>query len=289
MKRQGILPKTGPDAVNPSFGGNSRPSGGGRTRFVGTTHHADLESASLRGDHPAAVDGRTLFPTRVKEIAECDRVLINGRNNAKIGATIEKGPWAGMPVLTLTLEERATCPRTCHHWLSCYGNAMPMPRRHKHGPALVERLAQELGYYADQDRDGFAVRLHILGDFYSEEYVEAWANWMARFPMLHVWGYTARLPSTPIGRMIDAMNCYWPDRWAIRFSVPPDAPLEPMQVTTIWRQPATMTQPEGSVCPQQFNRTATCGTCGLCWNESMDQTRIVFVGHGMNRRGRRST
>jgi len=277
-------PRTGPHAVRPLAGSNRRASGGGRTRFVGTAHHADEEAASLRADHPAVIEGRTLFPSRVFDIDQCERILIGGKNNAKIGATIEKGPWAGMPVLTLTLEERATCPRSCHHFRSCFGNAMHFARRHRHGPELIERLDEELAYYADQDRGGFAVRLHVLGDFWSEEYVECWANWMVRFPMLHVWGYTARQVHTPIGAMIEAMNLRWPARWCIRFSVPPTAPIEPMQVTTIWRQPEGARVAESLSCPQQRDKFATCGTCAICFQPGLEHERVVFTGHGM--RGR---
>jgi hypothetical protein len=190
-----------------------------------------------------------------------------------------------MPVLTLTLEERATCPRTCHHWLSCYGNAMPMPRRHAHGDALIERLDEELRYYAAQDADGFAVRLHVLGDFYSVEYVHAWIRWMQQIPQLHVWGYTARQPATEIGALLAAMNEAWPTRWRMRFSVAADTPPGAMQVTTIWRQPEGARVPEGLSCPQQRDKFATCGNCGICFQPGMEGERIVFTGHGMNRRG----
>ena len=38
--------------------------------------------------------------------------------------------------------------------------------------------------------NGFAVRLHNLGDFYSLQYVALWRRLLARHPALHVWGYT---------------------------------------------------------------------------------------------------
>lgn len=273
----GSAPTTGPNAINPILGGNRRAHGGSRTRFAGTSHHANQVSASLRADHPAVVEGRPLFPSRVMLATEVPRVLVSGINNAKLGVRVEKGAWAGFPILTLTLPERSTCPRTCENWLSCFGNAMPMPRRHAPGPELVAALDRELRMHALANPRGFVVRLHVLGDFYSVPYVGAWARWMLDIPALHVRGYTARLPGTEIGDLLGAMNVAWPTRWVMRFSVAADAERAPLQVTTIWRQP------EGTVCPQSMERTAACSTCGLCWAPEAAAQRIVFVGHGLNR------
>ncbi len=223
-------------------------------------------------------------------VERSQRVLISGHNNAKIGNTIERGPWVGMPIYTLTLEERATCPRTCELWRACYGNGMPAAPRRAHGPALIDRLDEELRYYARTcGDDGFALRLHILGDFWSAEYVAAWARWMLALPGLHVWGYTHWPIESEIGDLLAALNEGWPDRWVIRFSVPPDAAPRAGQVTTIWRQPDPGPRvPEGLLCPQQHDKTATCGTCGLCWAPATRSERIVFVGHGMRKRSNTS-
>jgi hypothetical protein len=279
-----VVPRTGPDAVNPTIGSNRRPPGGARSRFAGTSHHANRAEAALGALHPAVVEGRTLFPSTVVGALDAPRVLVSGRNNAKIGAVVEKGPWAGMPIFTLTLEERATCPRTCELWRECFGNAIHMARRHRHGPDLIVALDRELRMHAASNPRGFVVRLHVLGDFYATEYVGAWAQWMLELPALRVFGYTARLPNTEIGELIAAMNGCWPDRWAIRFSVAGGSPHLPQQVTTIWRQPDGPRQPEGLMCPQSLERTAACATCGLCWAPDLAPMRIVFVGHGMRRR-----
>jgi hypothetical protein len=276
----GFPPRTGPGAIRPASGNNRRLHGGTRTRFVGTGHHGDRAGASLALSHPAIVEGRTLFPSTVIDADKAPRVLVSGVNNAKIGRVIEKGPWAGFPIFTLTLEERATCPTTCQLWSECMGNAMHWSRRHRAGPPLIAALDNELRILAKAHPCGFAVRLHILGDFYSVEYAQAWSAWLRDLPALHVWGYTARLPGTDIGDAVDALNDGFAKRWRIRFSVATDATREPMQVTTIWRQPASIRQPEGAVCPQQFDKTATCSTCGLCWAPASEAERIVFVGHG---------
>jgi hypothetical protein len=57
---------------------------------------------------------------------------------------VTKGRYKGFFIFTLTLEERATCPRTCLEWKTCYGNSMNWARRIKHGRAFEERLWEEL-------------------------------------------------------------------------------------------------------------------------------------------------
>jgi hypothetical protein len=266
-------------------GGALRPSGGSLSRFAGTSRHADRRTAALQASHPAMRESRTLFPSSVKRPADSPRILVSGHNSAKIGKEIMKGPWRGLPVFTVTLEERASCPSTCSLLAECYGNAMPFARRHRHGPELVEHLDDELRDKARRHPSGFAVRLHVLGDFYSSEYLLAWLRWMNAIPQLHVWGYTAHSPDTFIGRAIGRGNDSWAGRWAFRFSGSPKAPAARDQAATIWRAGAAGRQPEGIVCPAQTGDTAACATCGLCWSPNMRDTRILFIGHGMRRRG----
>ena len=92
----------------------------------------------------------------------------------------------------LTLEERATCPASCHAFDYCYGNSMHYARRVKHGTRFELRLIDEVAALADQHRQGFVIRLHVLGDFYSEHYAKVWTELLARVPALRVYGYTAR-------------------------------------------------------------------------------------------------
>lgn len=266
------------------FGGNKRAQGGSLSRFVGTSHHADRNAASLSANHPAVAEGRTLFPGTVVEADVAPRVLVSGRNSAKIGGDIRKGPWRGLAVYTLTLQERATCPAHCGLWRQCFGNAMPFARRHHEGPKLIHAIERDLTRLRIEHPVGIAVRLHVLGDFYSTEYVMQWAAWMNRFPRLRVWGYTAHRRDSEIGDLISQMNDHWPDRWMIRSSVDPGADLHHDQATTIWRQETVPYVAEGLICPMQQNRTACCSTCGLCWAPAMRATRIVFLGHGMKKR-----
>lgn len=267
------------------FGGTRRPSGGALSRFAGTAAHARQQDAALPAWHDAVVNGRTLFPTRVFLAHEVPRLLVSGVNSAKIGGRILKGPWAGMPVVTLTLEERATCPDSCGLWRECYGNAMPLARRVRVDAEMLARLDQELRALAAEHPCGFAVRLHVLGDFPDMDYLGHWVRWMAALPALHVWGYTAHRRESPLGQVIAEANEFWPDRWAVRFSVPAGQQAGQHQATTIWRQPEAAVVPEGIVCPAQTHKSQACATCGLCWAPAAAGKRIVFIGHGMRRRG----
>lgn len=152
------------------FQTGTRYEGGALRRFAVLAPHADRERAALKPGAAPLVEARTVYPATVVDAEESPRLLVSGANQGKIGKRITKGPWRGLPIYCLTLEERATCPASCHEWDSCYGNAMHLARRHRHGPELERLLSAELGHLAERHPDGFAVRLHILGDFYSVRY-----------------------------------------------------------------------------------------------------------------------
>jgi hypothetical protein len=224
----------------------------------------------LDSDHPAARDGRTLFPSTVRASSDEARLLKAGEHQRKIGSHVVKGRWAGMPIFTLTLEERATCPRSCKHWLDCMGNRMHWATRISPDERFLEQLDGELYGLSINNLSGFVVRLHILGDFFSPAYVAAWGGHLQRYLPLHVFGYTARTPSDPIGKEIDRLNHRYPGRWHIRFSNG-DAWLP---------RTVTIDRPEQAgkavICPAQTGQTACCGTCALCW--STDKP-IAFLRH----------
>jgi hypothetical protein len=221
----------------------------------------------LSVNHPALVEGRTLFPSTVTAVADSPRLLVGGHKSRKIGKRIIKGRWAGMPVYTLTLEERATCPKSCLQWAGCYGNSMNWARRHRAGPDLETMLAREVASLARKHRRGFAVRLHVLGDFYSVGYVRLWATLLALHPQLHIFGFTARDPMGEIGAEVIAMLDL--DRCWIRFSGYDADGLGALVIRNA-------RESRSVVCPAQTGKTECCSTCGLCW--SMDRT-IEFLAH----------
>ena len=56
------------------------------------------------------------------------------------------------------------------------GNRMNFADRVQADADLFWRLQREVQLLAAEHPDGFAVRLHILGDFFSVEYVQLWAR-----------------------------------------------------------------------------------------------------------------
>lgn len=237
-----------------------------------TTHKPPGNPKSIGPEHPAAVGAHTVYPLTVREPGD-EAVMKSGQNSRKIGAVVTKGKWVGMPVFTLTLEERATCPTTCGEWASCFGNKMHLARRFRHGPDLLRALYNQLEALDLIYPGGFVVRLHVLGDFYSAAYAAKWVSWLDEFPALRVFGYTAHPPESEIGRVLEAAShCRW-DRFAIRFS----GSGAPERSTMVVAHEALA--PSGSiVCPAQTVAGAhlACGSCSLCW---ASKKPVTFVRH----------
>jgi hypothetical protein len=217
---------------------------------------------------PAYRTGRSIFPSRVFDPDEVKRVLKDGHQSRKIGKTVAKGPRRGWPIFTLTLEERATCPRTCKAWAFCYGNNMQAAERIVAGAGLLEALALELETLQGQHPRGFMVRLHVLGDFYSLDYVRFWTWALDRFPALHVFGFTAHDRDSQIGSLLYAIAVAEWERFAIRFSGL-DGPMFGSQLVPD-------VDPKAIPCPAQTEATDCCATCGLCWHS---QRSIAFDRH----------
>lgn len=230
--------------------------------------------------NPSIEAGRSLFYRKgVKRPDEMKNILVSGFDNVKIGRDVRKGKlFRGYWIYTLSLEERATCPRSCHHWRTCYGNGMPYAKRVDHTatdflPRLTENIERLLAKPKNGQprRVGILIRLHALGDFYSVEYVDWWASILANHPNVAVFGYTAHDPESEIGDAIDFYKTIFGRRFAIRWSngkAPNDNALP------IIREEA---RPLGAfVCPEQTNRVDGCGKCGLCWNTDKD---VAFLEH----------
>lgn len=225
----------------------------------------------LANDHPAIVEGRTLFRDQVQEPADRPRLLISGNNSRKIGRTIMKGKHRGFPMYTLTLEERATCPRSCDAYNFCYGNRSHWAVRIKHGPAFEEKLWNELLQLQFGHPGGFMVRLHILGDFYSLDYVRLWERALRAFPALHVFGFTARDRESQIGAALYAIAVAEWERFAIRFSGM-EGPVLASRILDHGQEHDA----EAITCPAQLGKVGCCAECALCWHS---QRSIAFARH----------
>lgn len=217
----------------------------------------------LKAAHPALHEGRTFRLTLVKKVADMNRLLKSVADNNKMGKGemfVRKGKWRGMPMYSLTLEERRTCSTACKQWANCYGNNMQWAHRIDHtDPEFLPTLAREVRALAALHPHGFIARLHVLGDFYSVAYVDFWRTLTESHPELHVFGFT-HWREGEIHERIAAWNS---DRVWIRFS---DAGGEM----------SANVGGEGIQCPEQTEKTKSCLTCGLCWST---KTAIQFMEH----------
>lgn len=232
--------------------------------------HFHGRGRELPADHPAVVEARPLFPTTRLFVEEVGRVLKSGHNSRKIGKEVTKGRWRGFPIFTLTLPERETCPSTCAHWRSCYDNNMHWSERIIPDRDFEEVLWLELEALNRRHPRGFVVRLHVLGDFYSVDYVGLWRRALDAFAGLNVFGYTARTSDAdPIARALAPLIAARWSRFAVRYSGVDES--EGGAVTIAKGAPSAHT-----VCPAQRSLTECCATCGLCWQS---RRTIAFERH----------
>lgn len=234
--------------------------------------HGKPKQGVLRGiGHPVVEAGRSIFYRKGMK-APGENPLVSGHNNVKIGRDVRKGHLRGYWIYTLSLEERATCPRSCAHWYDCYGNNMPFAKRLEHGPALEAAIEAQLNRLLSvRGRRGVLVRLHALGDFYSVEYVDFWRRMLDTFPRLAVFGYTARAPGTPIGDAVFYLTHAHPKRFAMRWS---DGKRSWGATVSVQREEDAPAN--AFVCPEQTSKTQCCATCGACWGTTKN---VAFLGH----------
>lgn len=234
----------------------------------------------------AIATGRTVFQSTLKDtstqaLGKTEKV-IKESTNVKLGKHVTKGKLKGFRIFTVTLEERKTCPVSCAHWANCYGNNMPFATRYAANDDLVQRMESELAQLQKKYPNGFLVRLHILGDFYSVAYVNHWKAWLAKYPALHVYGYTANQPNAKdskekaIAQAVLDMRQADPVRFAVRFS----GNFQHDSMTALSgddaRAMARVNQGKAFICPVQTDKTASCGTCGLCWTATKP---VIFLTH----------
>lgn len=218
-----------------------------------------------------------MFPGRVFTPDGSELVLKDGCNNSKIGGDVLVGWLKGAYIATLTLPERTTCPKSCRMWRGCYGNSMHYARRWSPGPELEAQLRQEIEIACEKN-ERVLIRLHVLGDFYSFDYLKLWAEMLDTHDNLHVFGFTAWLPDTQIGSGVARLRSVYPRRFMMRHS----------GMTGDW---GSFTLPfptkekiigDAIVCPEQLDgmngskEGRHCGNCGVCW--STDRA-IAFVEH----------
>jgi len=225
----------------------------------------------------ARIEGTTVYRKSIKPPTKNNLfvdVLKPGSNNKKLGYKITKGRWKGKYLYSLTLEERATCPRYCHHWEDCYGNNMPFAHRYDINTDLCPAIHTHINKLRNKHPAGIVIRLHVLGDFYSPEYVTFWQHMLDFWPNLCIFGYTARWGDDTQYAIHTKLNRGYPNRCVIRYSrnMEYDETLSARYATEETFDGAAFT------CPEQTGKLPSCADCGLCWGEHSTKS-VRFLSH----------
>jgi len=218
-----------------------------------------------------AIDnGRTIYTNNVYDSISHNGRLLKVSNNKKLGKSkILKGRHKNKLIYSLSLEERKTCPTSCFHWKTCYGNNMPFAHRFMGNDALMKRLDDELNLLSIKHKEGILIRLHVVGDFFSVNYVKFWKKMLDIYSNISIFGYTARTPFSDIGKEIVILRSLEWDRFSVRFS----NSFEKLSANS----ENLLGNKQGIICPEQLDKTKNCASCGLCWNKNIDN--IIFKTH----------
>jgi hypothetical protein len=211
----------------------------------------------------------TIYKKSIKLATEFD-TLKKGSSNKKLGFKVTAKKWTGKRLYSLTLTERDTCPTSCHHWEDCYGNNMPFAHRFSI-EGLTEKLEVEIAALMKKHPQGIVIRLHVLGDFYSVDYLKFWERMLFEYPELCVFGYTGRELGTDIGNAIHLMNIRYSDRWVIRYSRNNES-----DELGKWYAAEESFDGKHFDCPEQTGKLENCASCGLCW---IVQNTVRFATH----------
>lgn len=198
--------------------------------------------------------------------------------NTKLGSGI--GVWSIPPVKSCP-GATALCKSKCYaeRFIKQYGiNYGPRFKLSK-TDKFVERMVQEAQYRT-------FVRIHVAGDFYSQEYIRKWASIAGRCPGTKFYAYTRswRDPLLlPALRALKAMPNFkllfscdretgapehlGPDvAWMAMDDN--DAPPRPVKMVFRVKHKTVMAKMGGSVvCPKEngIKNEVTCGRCRLCF------------------------
>lgn len=196
-------------------------------------------------------------------------VPVLGKGNIKVG-----------PVLTFSLPAKFTCPGATTWCLKhCYAyrfeRRRPNCRRAyahnlvltwKEGGllrAMLEALPPRAPY----------MRVHVSGDFYSEDYVHDWIAICRTWPYTRFWAYTRSWVVPSLRKSLERLRAQ--NNMQIFASVDPTMPLPPAG----WRI-AFIEGDERAVgihCPEQHGASTSCLSCGYCFRRQSGD--VIFKVH----------
>ena len=217
----------------------------------------------------------TIYKKNIHDLDEYKFKIIKDSKNIKLGKKVIKGMYNNYKLKTVTLIERETCPADCVHWDDCYGNNMPFAHRisHENQNLLQKRIYNEL---LNSTNQLLLIRLHVLGDFFNVKYVKFWSIMLNTFKNIAIYGYTANNINSKIELSRDIakeiIKLNYSEHSHIRFSNDLTNSFSANSFDIV--KPV---KGKSILCPVQENKTANCGTCGLCWNQNSQS--IIFKTH----------
>lgn len=189
-----------------------------------------------------------------------------GEGNKKVG-----------DVFTFSLPSLVTCPGASPWCLKhCYAY-----RYEKLRPACLRAYDRNLALA--QDTEKFVetmigvlprilpcMRIHVSGDFFNVEYINAWIRISSAFPQTIFWTYTR---SWTVPELLDPLNRLQSlPNFQLLASTDPTMPLPPRD----WRIAFLETDPRarGAVCTRCTDEQDSCLTCGYCFRH--DKGNIIL-------------
>jgi len=182
-----------------------------------------------------------------------------GEGNKKIG-----------DVFTFSLPSKITCPGKSI-WCQKYCNAARFERLR---PSCNGAYERNLLLTKNQDRFTDLMigilprilpcfRIHVSGDFWSQEYINSWIKICNTFPQTKFWTYTRSWTVQPLLEPLEQLNNL--PNIQVFASTDPSMPLPPKEWRTAFikiDQRAT-----GVICPQEKGKISSCLQCGYCFNK----------------------
>ncbi len=183
-------------------------------------------------------------------------------------------------VRTFSLPSFATCPGASAWCLRhCYASRIERIR-----PNCRKAYARNLALSLDPanfvrsmqkalPEDTHLVRIHVGGDFYCPEYVQAWEEICHARPLTRFWGYTRSWTIQSMLPLLERLRSL--GNVQLFASCDPGMTLPPDG----WRKAFIIRdeRAEGVHCPHQQGRADSCLTCRYCFQDNLGD--VIFTVH----------
>lgn len=181
--------------------------------------------------------------------------MLISRGNLKLGVL----PSFSLPVITTCPGKTPFCERYCY---GLRGNFNLLNVKEANDRRLDATLRDDfVDIITGEIRKtrAPAFRLHVIGDFYSVEYVEKWIDIVERLPNVIFFGSTrswrCEFLAEAMKRFRDIENVY------MKASIDFTDTLQPESCGwNVWS-----VEGKGIICPHDEGKVENCFFCGLCW------------------------